>query len=83
MSDLLCVPLRTGRQVGISERRKLCRPGGAHHPIPAAQAPSTEGTLKTRPHGRWLPPLAEIPGGLTGHEEPPQAVDDPLGRLGR
>ena len=29
MSDLLCVPLRPGWQVGISERRKLCRPGGA------------------------------------------------------
>ncbi len=29
MSDLLCVPFRPGWQVGISERRKLCRPGGA------------------------------------------------------
>ena len=26
MSDLLCVPCRPGWQVGISERRKLCRP---------------------------------------------------------
>jgi hypothetical protein len=26
MSDLLCVPCRSGWQVGISERRKLCRP---------------------------------------------------------
>ncbi len=30
MSDLLCVPCRSGSQVGISERRKLRRPGGAH-----------------------------------------------------
>jgi hypothetical protein len=29
MSDLLCVPFRPGWQVGISERRNLCRPGGA------------------------------------------------------
>jgi hypothetical protein len=29
MSDLLCVPFRPGWQVGSSERRKLCRPGGA------------------------------------------------------
>ena len=28
MSDLLCVPLRPGWQVGISERRNLRRPGG-------------------------------------------------------
>ena len=82
MSDLLCVPFRTGWQVGISERRTLCRPGGAHQPSPVSRALSTYGTLKTRPHGRWLPPLAEVPGGLAGHEEPPQAIHDPLGRLG-
>ena len=29
MSDLLCVPFRSGWQVGISERQNLCRPGGA------------------------------------------------------
>ena len=29
MSDLLCVPCRPEWQVGISERRNLCRPGGA------------------------------------------------------
>ena len=29
MSDLLCAPYRPGWQVGISERRNLCRPGGA------------------------------------------------------
>jgi hypothetical protein len=29
MSDLMCEPFRPGWQVGISERRKLCRPGGA------------------------------------------------------
>ena len=28
MSDLMCEPFRPGWQVGISERRKLCRPGG-------------------------------------------------------
>ena len=28
MSDLLCAPFRPRWQVGISERRNLCRPGG-------------------------------------------------------
>ena len=35
MSDVLCVPSQTGWQVGSSERRNLCRPGGAALFVPA------------------------------------------------
>jgi hypothetical protein len=61
MSDLLCVPCRPGWQVGISERRKLCRPrrciaatGSGPHSASwklAATGAWGAGTLETRRHG--------------------------------
>jgi hypothetical protein len=66
MSDLLCVPCRSGSQVGISERRKLCRHGGRYQTgrnkgqpqltdklenLPPRGGQPRTGTLETRRHG--------------------------------
>jgi hypothetical protein len=54
MSDLLCVPFRPGWQVGISERRNLCRPSGAAPCGVAGQLQSLACAAGVHGNGRQL-----------------------------